>query len=284
MWGGAALPGKGAQAMIQYAKSEYEETLDRELLEKTSGKARRALEVLLADKALEELMGFCNIVSVERYGFNDHGRVHAKIATLNALTILDLLEEAGVEPNVVKENIGDSDDAHVIVVTAAFLHDLGMSIGRQDHEFNSPKVGDPFIFKVLRALYEEEGKVYILRSYIFEAIMGHMAHLKVNSIESGIVLVSDGCDMEYGRARAAIKRRQKPVVGDIHAYSALSVTRVELRRGENKPLEIFIQMKDATGIFQVEEVLMGKIAMSSIKPYIELSVQIADEPKMYYLR
>ena len=90
--------------------------------------------------------------------------------------------------------------------------------------------------------------------------------------------------MEYRRSRAAIKRKREPVVGDVHAYSALSVTNVELRQGDHKPVEIFIQMKDASGIFQVEEVLMGKIAMSTIKPYLELTVQIGDQPKMHYLK
>ena len=86
--------------MIEYPKSEFEEKLDRELLEKTAGKVRTAVEFLLADKPLEQLMGFCNVVSVERLAYNDHGRVHAKIATLNALKIIKLLEEAGVCKNI----------------------------------------------------------------------------------------------------------------------------------------------------------------------------------------
>jgi len=270
--------------MAEYGKSEFEKKLDAQLMEKSSGRAREALDYLMADKALERLMGFCNVVSVERYGFNDHGRVHAKIATLNALKIIGILHQAGIEPNVVREGNGEYQDAEVVVAVSAFLHDLGMSIGRQDHEINSTRVGDPFIFGVLRHLYEDEGRIYILRSYIFECIMGHMAHMKVNSIESGVILVSDGCDMEFGRARAALKRKHDPSVGDIHAYSALSVTNLDLRPGKSKPLEIAIDMRDATGIFQVEEVLMGKIAMSSIKPYIELSVKIAEGERMYYLK
>ncbi len=269
--------------MKEYPKSEFELKLDKELQEKVPGQARRALDFLMASRPLERLMGFCNVVSVERYGFNDHGRVHAKIATLNANKILDLLLAAGVEPNVVREGAGGPEESRLVVTVAAFLHDLGMSIGRQDHERNSPLVGDQFILGVLRHLYPEE-EVFILRSYIMEAIMGHMAHMKVNSIESGIILVSDGCDMEFGRARAAAKRRRGPAVGDIHTHSALSVTEVDLRPGERKPVEIFIRMKDATGIFQVEEVLMGKIAVSSIKDYLELKVQIGEEEPMYYLK
>ncbi len=268
--------------MNVYPKSEFELKLDETMLSLADGKARRALEYLLGLKPLEQLMGFCNVVSVERYGFNDHGRVHAKIATINALKILDLLLEAGVEPNVAKEKVGDDEDSRLVTVVAAFLHDLGMSIGRENHELNSVKVGDPFIFSVLREIYPDEGMVFVLRSYIFEAIMGHMAHMKVKSIESGVVLVSDGCDMEFGRARAALKRKTTPAVGDIHAHSAMSVNRVEILKGQSRPLEIFVQMKDTSGLFQVEEILLGKISASSINPYIQVSVQVADQEKMYY--
>ncbi len=270
--------------MIERPKSEFEKKLDQELLEKTSGPSRRAVEYLLRDKALEALMGFCNVVSIERMGFNDHGRVHAKIATLNALKIIGLLHDGGIEPNLVKEGVGSYDDARLVVAVAGFLHDLGMSVGRQEHEIHSVAVGDPFLLGALRHVYDDESLIFVLRSYIFECIMGHMGHLKVSSIESGIMLVADGCDMEYGRARVVSKRRREPHVGDIHAHSAMSVTNVDLIKGEQKPLQIFIQMKDATGIFQVEEILMGKIAHSAIRPYIELSVQIGNEPRMYYLK
>jgi len=270
--------------MMERPKSKFETKLDKELLDKTSDQSRTAVEFLLGNKALEQLMGFCNVVSIERMGINDHGRVHAKITTLNALKIIRLLQEGGVEPNLVKEGVGGFEDARLVVAVSGFLHDLGMSVGRQEHETNSVAIGDPFILGVLRHVYRDESMIFILRSYIFECILGHMGHLPVSSIESGIILVADGCDMEYGRARVAAKRRREPHVGDIHAHSALSVTNVELVKGEKKPLQILIQMKDATGIFQVEEVLMGKIAHSAIRPYIELSVQIGEEPKMYYLK
>ena len=270
--------------MIKYAKSKFEEQIDLQLLKNSSGKSKKALEFLIANKPLEQLMQFCNIVSIERLGFNDHGRVHTKMATLNALKILDLLDSAGIKPNVVKEKIGDIEDAKIIITIAAYLHDLGMSISREQHEYNSVKVGDPFIIETLKHIYDDEGMVYILRSYIFECIMGHMAHMAVTSIESGIVLVSDGCDMEKGRARVTTMKRKEPHVGDIHAYSAMSISNVQIIKGKNKPIEIYIQMSDATGIFQVEEVLMPKINKSSIKQYIELSVKLGEDSKMYYLK
>ncbi len=270
--------------MKVYKKSKFEEQLDAQLLARTTGKCHQAVAYLLDHKPLEQLMQFCNVVSIERLQMNDHGRVHTKTAALNALTFMDLLEQAGIEPHVVKEGTGDLDDARLVVVVAAYLHDLGMSISRQDHEFHSARLGDPFILGVLRHVYEDEGLVYVLRSYIYECIMGHMAHMSVSSIEAGVVLVSDGCDMENGRARILAQKHHEPHIGDIHQHSAMSVTDVTIQCGQKKPIEIFIKMKDATGIFQVEQVLMGKIAMSAIKPHIELAVQIGSGKKMYYLK
>jgi len=270
--------------MKHYQKSKLEQNLDDELLRRTSGRCQQALRYLINHKALEQLMQFCNVVSIERLGMNDHGRVHTKTAALNALTLMDLLADAGIQPNVVSEQTGEMDDARLAVAVAAYLHDLGMSISRQDHEFHSARIGDPFIIEVLRHVYADEGMVYVMRSYINECIMGHMAHMSVSSVEAGVVLVSDGCDMENGRARILAQKHREPHIGDIHQYSAMSVTEVTIHKGAKKPIEIFIKMKDATGIFQVEQVLMGKIAMSAIKPHIELAVQIATGKKLYYLK
>jgi len=270
--------------MIKYQKSYFEKKLDRELLAKSSGKARKALAFLINNKPLEQLMQYCNTVSIDRLGMNDHGRVHTKLAALNALKLIKLINQAGIQPNVVKEGTGTFADAQLVVAVAAYLHDLGMSISRTDHEFHSVRVGDDFIFAVLRHVYDNEGMIYVLRSYILECIMGHMAHLDVSSIESGVMLISDGCDMELGRARITTRKSEAPMRGDIHRYSAMSVTNVELRKGKNKPIEIFVKMKDATGIFQIEEVLLGKVAKSSIKSYIELSVKIGGQKKIYYLK
>ena len=138
--------------MIEYPKSEFELKLEQELLRKTTDKSKQAVEFLMANKPLEQLMGFCNVVSVERLGYNDHGRVHAKIVTLNSLKIMNLLQQAEIQPNIVKEKIGDLDDARLVITVAGFLHDLGMSITREGHEENSVRIGDPFIDKPFDAV------------------------------------------------------------------------------------------------------------------------------------
>lgn len=41
----------------------------------------------------------------------------------------------------------------------------------------------------------------IIKSVATEAIIGHMSSRKIHSIEAGILLIADGCDMTKGRAR-----------------------------------------------------------------------------------
>jgi metal-dependent HD superfamily phosphatase/phosphodiesterase len=73
-----------------------------------------------------------------------------------------------------------------------------------------------------------------------------------------------------------------PRVGSIHQYSANSIEEVKISAGKEKPIRIEVSMSTEVGIFQVEEVLLGKIANSTAKPYIELYALVKDgEPKRY---
>ena len=64
------------------------------------------------------------------------------------------------------------------------------------------KLYDPVIERVLRAVYpDQEQKRVVIRSFAMEGIIGHMATRRIHSLEAGLILIADGCDMEKGRAR-----------------------------------------------------------------------------------
>jgi metal-dependent HD superfamily phosphatase/phosphodiesterase len=97
-----------------------------------------------------------------------------------------------------------------------------------------------------------------------------------------VILVADGCDMKKGRARIPMAMAGSPRVGDIHKYSANSINDVLIRRGGEKPIRIDVLMSSEVGLFQIEEVLLGKIAASTAKSYIELYATVrGKEPKQY---
>ena len=123
----------------------------------------------------------------------------------------------------------------------------------------------------------------MLRAMVMEGIAGHMGSLAVSSLEAGIVQVADGCDMTKGRARIPIILGHAPRAGHIHQYSANSIEEVRISAGSEKPIHIDVHMSSEVGLFQVEEVLMHKIAGSTAKPHIELYAQVRDEAAKRYL-
>ena len=67
-------------------------------------------------------------------------------------------------------------------------------------------------------------KRVIIKSVATEAIVGHMSSRKIHSIEAGVLLIADGCDMTKGRARIPMSINTTPRVGDIHKYSANAIS------------------------------------------------------------
>ena len=148
-----------------------------------------------------------------------------------------------------------------------------MTIGRQDHELYSGILAQPIIDRVLTKFLPEKSDLnrrVIIRSMAMEGIIGHMGTRRIHSIEAGLILIADGCDMTKGRARIPMEMNTKPSVGDIHKYSANSIESVKIHQGTEKPLQIEVFMSSDVGFFQIEEVLIPKINSSPAKCFVEL--------------
>jgi len=267
------------------AHAAKEQSLEKALLDRATGRVHDALALLLGDEEVYLYHSYANSVSVRRLGYNDHGPVHARITTYNALKILQRLHVAGVETSLEAEQVGTFEDSQVAVVLGCFLHDMGMAVTREDHEWHSIRLADPFIVRILGELYPADAAArVVLRSLAHEVIVGHMGHARIHSVEAGTVLVADGTDMTRGRSRIPMNMAHDPAVGDMHRYSAGSITRVEIGDGDPKPVRITIRMEDRTGLFQVEEVLMGKVKQSPIMRHLEICAIVGEQEPMFYLR
>ncbi len=222
----------------------------------------RVYDYLRSNRRIKGLLDMSNIVLVHRLKFNDHGVTHAMITTRNSLKILDIL---GPEI-VVTEDWRDFEDSKLIVMVASYLHDIGNSIHREEHEFLSVMLAKPFVEEITSMVYEDEEKAMKVASMIYEAIMCHMGRFEPTSIEAGVVATADGCDMEQERARLPFRLGGH----DIHKYSALAVQKVEIKRGVEKPLRIEVYMKDPSGTFQIEEILMKKLRGTKFERFVEI--------------
>jgi len=235
---------------------------------------------LFADEELQEMQEYANNVSIRRLGYNDHGPVHMKQVINNAIKMLNILHEFGIKTSLEQEEIGSFEDSMCAIILAGMMHDLGMAIGRQGHEEMSSLLSQPIIDRTLKHLYPNDmHKRVIIRSVATEAIIGHMSSRRIHSIEAGVLLIADGCDMTKGRARIPMAINTTPRVGDIHKYSANAINRISIHKGERKPIKIDIDMSGDVGFFQIEEVLLSKIDVSPAKQFVELHAGVTGQER-----
>ena len=239
---------------------------------------------LFADEELQERQEYANNVSIRRLGYNDHGPVHMRQVVGNAIKMLNILHEANIKTSLEQEEIGLFEDSMCAVILAGLMHDLGMSIGRQEHENMSALLAQPIIDRTLMHMFPNDlHKRVIIKSVATEAIIGHMSTKRIHSIEAGVILIADGCDMTKGRARIPMSISTAPKVGDIHKYSANAINRIGIHKGERKPIKIDIEMSGDVGFFQIEEVLLTKIDVSPAKQYVELYAGVEGQERKCYL-
>jgi metal-dependent HD superfamily phosphatase/phosphodiesterase len=230
------------------------------------------VERINQDAELLQLWRCANINSVDRMHYPDHGQVHIKIVSNLALKILRMLNDAGVQMNVVVDYDLTAEDAEVIVVLAACLHDLGISIHRDNHEFYSIGLANLKARELLDGLYDVTART-IMVSEILHSISAHHGDQSCLTIEAGIVKVADALDMTRGRSRIPFEAGAT----NIHSVSAAAVDRVRLAPGLEKPVRVEITMSNSAGIFQVDELLKRKLSTSSIAPYVEVVARIEGE-------
>ena len=209
-------------------KSPKQVGLENEIRSRLSGVPRAAADILLDDQEVQHLQEYANVVSIKRLGYNDHGPVHMRTVVLNALVMAELMHGAGIPLSLESDDAGTYEDSLVALLLAGMLHDVGMSIGRADHEHDGVWISLPIMDRVLARLYGDDvGRRVVVRSLAVECIVGHMATQRVHSLEAGLILIADGCDMEKGRARIPMMIATESRVGDIHKYSASAIENVQ---------------------------------------------------------
>jgi hypothetical protein len=265
-------------------KSPKQVGLENEIRSRLSGIPRAAADILLEDQEIQHLQEYSNVVSIKRLGYNDHGPVHMRTVVLNAITMAELMHAAGIPLSLEADDAGTYEDSLVALLLAGMLHDVGMSIGRADHEHDGVWLALPIMDRVLTRVYGDDvERRVVVRSLAVECIVGHMATQRIHSLEAGLMLIADGCDMEKGRARIPMMIATESRVGDIHKYSASAIEQVRIETGAERPIRITVEMKATVGFFQVEEVLLHKIDWSPAKPFIELYAGVIGKKLKCYL-
>ena len=241
-----------------------------------SPKLQQVIDRVNTDEELFSLWLAQNVNAVDRLGMSDHGPVHMNIVANIALRLARLLNDEKVDYSLIKD-YGDTfgfnfEDVQIVVVLAALMHDVGMSIHRIDHEQYSLFVAQPILRRLLEDIYPL-GAATIIRSEVLHAIISHRAGGKPLTIEAGIVRVGDALDMSQGRSRIPFEAGNV----NIHSVSAAAVDKVEISHGEERPIRIRIVMNNSAGIFQVDELMKDKLQGSGIEKYVEVEASVTGE-------
>lgn len=254
-------------------KEDAEKTITR--LVADYPKAKRMWELLRDDPEANAGWDMANYIAVAKLGYNDHGDIHVKIAAANALKMLRLLIDNGILTSVVKERAGDEDDAHLIVLAGALLHDIGNQVHRENHNMAGVYLAIPLLNRLLPKIYEDEETLYEIRGHILHCIYSHEFEIKDLTEEAALVGIADGTDMTKGRGRLAFDKGNV----NIHTVSALSIEKVEITKGEERPIRIMIEICNSAGVFQIQETLGRKIVGGPLEEYFEVvAVAKPDEP------
>jgi len=244
-----------------------EKVVDSDLL-------RRAWRLVEEDEEVQAYLEQANVVSVGRLKYNDHGPLHSRIVAGSALALLRIALRNGFTPSVVKFDIGSVEDAKVVTMLIAYLHDVGNSIHRTYHPTFSVLIADELLRRILPELYGTNKRMFKLKQEVLHGIFCHDEAYTCLSVEAALAKIADGTDMAEGRAR--IPYRTGKV--DIHSISALAIKRVWLSTGGlDRAITINVDMDNSAGIFQVQEVLGKKIATSGLAPYVEVKLYLNGE-------
>ena len=269
--GKEAGSGKNTETNISDAFRTQERFLIR-IPVRHNPKLKTIIDRVNADDELHALWQVINNNAVKRLGMSDHGPIHVQIVTNIALKCLRLLVNRGIQPTTVIDYSLAIEDVEVIVALAALLHDMGMSIQRADHELYSLFLAAPKIKELLDGLYEVPLRT-ILVSEILHTIIAHRSEGKPLTLEAGIVRVADALDMEGGRSRIPFQAGKI----NIHSVSAVSIEKISIGQGEDKPIRIAVKMSNSAGIFQLDELLKNKLEGSGLEAYVDIDASIKGE-------
>ncbi|RDE16069.1 MAG: phosphohydrolase [Candidatus Thorarchaeota archaeon] len=239
---------------------------------KTLGSGTKSLEMyqyLSRSPKVQSYLRSANRMAVSRLGYTDHGPVHAEVATWNALTAFDILDQT-FRPNVVAEGIGDTDDARMVVLASTYLHDIGMVVHRNEHPQAAVPLASAILEEKLAELYEDPGKATDILSFMLHGIYAHDDDTQCLTFEAGVTKLGDGCDMTKGRTTIPFQKGKV----DIHSLSAMAINDVILERGTEKPLQITVDMDNPAGVFQVQAVLEKKISTSGLSDYVSIEALV----------
>ncbi|CCQ32597.1 metal dependent phosphohydrolase protein [Halorhabdus tiamatea SARL4B] len=225
------------------------------------------LTYINGDAEIQAYLSAQNVNPVARKQYNDHGEKHIEIVRNRALCLYDLLKEGGVTFNGARQQGLDEADEPVIVALAATLHDIGHVVHRDDHPYYSIPLAADLLDRVLPELpFYDVAEAVRLKGEVLHAILGHDTAEEPLTLEAGVVRVADALDMESGRSRFPYEQGGR----GINTVSSQAIEAVNLRPGDSVPVLVEIEMTNAAGVYQVDNLLKAKLRDSGLEEFLRI--------------
>jgi metal-dependent HD superfamily phosphatase/phosphodiesterase len=223
------------------------------------------LPALVEDPEVIAYLDAQNVNAVTRKGYNDHGPKHIEIVRNRALRLYDLLKAGGVDFNGASQQGLNEADEPVIVALAATLHDIGHVVHRDEHAYYSIPLAADLLDRFLDRFYETPAKVRV-KAEVLHAILCHHTEETPLTREAGVIRVADALDMERGRSRIPYEEGGR----GINTLSSQAISQVSLQPGDGKPVLVEIEMVNAAGVYQVDNLLKSKLRDSMIEDDVRI--------------
>ena len=228
-------------------------------------KLNEVLPVLLDDPEVTTYLEAQNVNAVARKGYNDHGSKHISIVRNRALRLYELLKRADVPFNGASDQSLDEGDESVIVALAATLHDVGHVVHRDGHAYYSIPLAADILDRLLPQWYDTDDAVRV-KAETLHAILCHHTEEDPLTREAGVIRVADALDMERGRSRIPYEKGGR----GINTLSSQAIRDVTLEESDDRPVLVEIEMVNAAGVYQVDNLLKAKLRDSTLEEYVRI--------------
>lgn len=224
------------------------------------------LEFVAEDPEIQTYLQAQNVNPVTRMGYNDHGEIHVRIVRDRALCLYELLKAADIEFN----GAGDHPelepvDEPVIIALAATLHDIGHVVHRDEHVYYSIPLASDVLDRILPEFYDQPAAVR-MKGEILHAILCHHTPEDPLTTEASVIRVADALDMERGRSRMPYEKGGR----GIDTISSQAIREVSVVDGKGTPVMVEIEMTNAAGVYQVDNLLKDKLRNSGLEEHIRI--------------
>lgn len=258
----------GSLSKIDFSRLKAERQLAK--LVEPHTKARKFFNLVRENRELRALWELSNYMALSKLKFSDHGPIHGFVTARNAIIMLNILKEKGVETDLLKDKRADFDDVVVVLLGAGLFHDVGNAVHREEHWLTGPILLEDALQEELEKIYDRE-KAMLMRVMMFSCIYSHESIKQKLTVEASLIGLADYTDMTRGRAVGVFEQGKV----NIHTVSSEAIERVLIVPGEKKPIRIMVELNNSSGIFHVEEFLMKNLMSGVLKNQVEVIAQVA---------